>query len=152
MASIWYVVSSARVSVSSAPWGTVTYNPQGWKAPCYLITDDHYEDYDTFMRSVDWDHYSSGQDLRYLDRDHFFYQFHGSNFCSKPQEAVIGGPGDPTAPYLKYTYFTGAGGDADGPNLLFKYDTDPYELDNVSDVGGYSDEITYLNGKRFECH
>ncbi len=53
-----------RKQYNCAPWGTVTYNPQGWKAPCYLITDDHYEDYDTFMRSVDWDHYSSGQDPR----------------------------------------------------------------------------------------
>ena len=47
-----------------APWGTVTCNPQGWKAPCYLITDNHYSDYDTFMRSVDWEYYRSGRDPR----------------------------------------------------------------------------------------
>jgi len=47
-----------------APWGTVTRNPQGWKAPCYLITDNHYSGYDTFMRSVDWEYYRSGQDPR----------------------------------------------------------------------------------------
>lgn len=47
-----------------APWGTVTRNPQGWKAPCYLITDDHLPDYETLMRTVDWDYYCSGQDPR----------------------------------------------------------------------------------------
>ncbi len=47
-----------------APWGTVTRNPQGWKAPCYLITDTHYSDYQTFMESVDWDYYQSGRDPR----------------------------------------------------------------------------------------
>jgi len=47
-----------------APWGTVTRNPLGWKAPCYLITDTHYPDYETWLRSVDWDHYRSGKDPR----------------------------------------------------------------------------------------
>jgi len=47
-----------------APWGTVTYNPLGWKAPCYLITDAHYGDYADFMNAVDWDYYRSGEDRR----------------------------------------------------------------------------------------
>ncbi len=47
-----------------APWGTVTRNPMGWKAPCYLITDTHYPDYDTWLRSVDWEYYRSGKDPR----------------------------------------------------------------------------------------
>ena len=42
----------------------MTRNPQGWKAPCYLITDKHYADHETFMRSVDWEYYRSGQDSR----------------------------------------------------------------------------------------
>ena len=25
-----------------SPWTTVTRNPQGWKGPCYLITNGHY--------------------------------------------------------------------------------------------------------------
>lgn len=53
-----------RKQYSCAPWGTVTRNPQGWKAPCYLITDTHYADYETFMRSVDWAYYRSGRDPR----------------------------------------------------------------------------------------
>ncbi len=47
-----------------APWGTVTRNPHGWKAPCYLITDTHYPDYDSWLHSVDWDYYQSGRDPR----------------------------------------------------------------------------------------
>jgi hopanoid biosynthesis associated radical SAM protein HpnH len=51
-------------SYQCAPWGTVTRNPQGWKAPCYLITDTHYPDFDTWLNSVDWDYYQSGKDPR----------------------------------------------------------------------------------------
>ncbi len=49
---------------SCAPWGTVTHNSQGWKAPCYLITDSHYSDYQTFINTVDWEYYRSGKDPR----------------------------------------------------------------------------------------
>jgi len=47
-----------------APWGTVTYNPLGWKAPCYLITDTHYSGYQQFINTVDWEYYRSGKDPR----------------------------------------------------------------------------------------
>lgn len=46
------------------PWGNVTYNIKGWKAPCYLITDAHFENYSDFMRGVDWERYASGTDKR----------------------------------------------------------------------------------------
>lgn len=46
------------------PWGNVTYNIKGWKAPCYLITDGHYKTYEEFMSSVDWEKYQSGKDPR----------------------------------------------------------------------------------------
>src|SRR6202045_3169239 len=26
-------------------WGTPTFNPRGWKGPCYVITDNHYSSY-----------------------------------------------------------------------------------------------------------
>src|SRR6202041_3536571 len=29
-----------------SPWTTVTRNPQGWKGPCYLITNGHYKTLD----------------------------------------------------------------------------------------------------------
>ncbi|MEW6442989.1 MAG: adenosyl-hopene transferase HpnH [bacterium] len=53
-----------RKQYSCAPWGTVTRNPVGWKAPCYLITDTHYPDYRTWLGSVDWEYYRSGRDPR----------------------------------------------------------------------------------------
>lgn len=53
-----------RRRYACAPWGTVTRNPMGWKAPCYLITDGHYPDFGSFMASVDWDRYRSGKDPR----------------------------------------------------------------------------------------
>lgn len=46
------------------PWGNVTYNIAGWKAPCYLITDKHFEAYDEFIKSVDWDKYQARTDNR----------------------------------------------------------------------------------------
>jgi len=46
------------------PWGNVTYNIKGWKAPCYLITDTHFESYSDFIDQVNWDYYKSGKDKR----------------------------------------------------------------------------------------
>lgn len=46
------------------PWGNVTYNTSGWKAPCYLITDGHYDDYNEFMEKVDWESFGPGKDPR----------------------------------------------------------------------------------------
>lgn len=46
------------------PWGTVTYNPQGWKQPCYLLTDKHTASFDELMNDTDWDAYGPGRDPR----------------------------------------------------------------------------------------
>ncbi|MFH1874586.1 MAG: adenosyl-hopene transferase HpnH [Pseudomonadota bacterium] len=46
------------------PWGNVTYNIKGWKAPCYLITNEHYANYQDFMNKVNWDKFGPGQDKR----------------------------------------------------------------------------------------
>ena len=46
------------------PWGNITRNVKGWKAPCYLITDAHYDRYDDFMNQVKWDNYGPGKDKR----------------------------------------------------------------------------------------
>ena len=47
-----------------APWGTVTRNPQGWKAPCYLITDAHYDTFEELMTRTPWESYGQGNDHR----------------------------------------------------------------------------------------
>ncbi len=46
------------------PWGNPTRNTQGWKSPCYLITDTHYPTFRELMEQTDWDHYVSGKDPR----------------------------------------------------------------------------------------
>ena len=46
------------------PWGNPTRNPQGWKAPCYLITDAHYPTYQEMMAKTDWSRYGVGRDER----------------------------------------------------------------------------------------
>ena len=46
------------------PWGNVTYNVKGWKAPCYLITDKHVDSYQDFMSATKWGEYGPGKDKR----------------------------------------------------------------------------------------
>ena len=46
------------------PWGNPTRNTQGWKAPCYLITDTHYPSYREMMAKTDWNKYGVGKDER----------------------------------------------------------------------------------------
>jgi len=47
-----------------SPWGNPTFNPQGWKGPCYLITDAHYESFETLMRQTDWEKFEQRRDAR----------------------------------------------------------------------------------------
>lgn len=46
------------------PWGNPTRNTQGWKAPCYLITDRHYPTFREMMEKTDWSKYGVGKDER----------------------------------------------------------------------------------------
>jgi len=45
-----------------SPWSTVTYTPNGWKGPCYLIGKEHYETWDEFWNGVDWEYWESRED------------------------------------------------------------------------------------------
>jgi hopanoid biosynthesis associated radical SAM protein HpnH len=47
-----------------SPWGGPNYNPQGWKGPCYLITDGHYKTFDELMTQTDWEKYENRRDER----------------------------------------------------------------------------------------
>jgi len=38
-------------------WAIPTYNIKGWKAPCYLMTDGHYDGYQEMLEKVEWDKY-----------------------------------------------------------------------------------------------
>lgn len=48
-------------------WGNPTYNPKGWKAPCYLITDGHFATFKEFMEKTPWEKYGHGRDPRCED-------------------------------------------------------------------------------------
>lgn len=45
-------------------WGNPTYNTKGWRAPCYLMSDGHYETFSEFMEKTQWDRYGYGRDPR----------------------------------------------------------------------------------------
>jgi hopanoid biosynthesis associated radical SAM protein HpnH len=45
-------------------WGNPTYNVKGWKGPCYLITDGHYQSFEDLMTRTDWESYGHGNDPR----------------------------------------------------------------------------------------
>jgi hopanoid biosynthesis associated radical SAM protein HpnH len=50
-----------------SPWTTVTRNPQGWKGPCYLITNGHYKSFKEMHEVTDWEFYRTKQDVRCRD-------------------------------------------------------------------------------------
>src|SRR5258707_14108046 len=45
-------------------WGMPTYNVKGWKGPCYLITDAHFDTFEDFMTKTPWEKYGTGNDPR----------------------------------------------------------------------------------------
>jgi hypothetical protein len=48
-------------------WGNPTYNTQGWKGPCYLMTDAHHATFREFMENTPWERYGHGRDPRCED-------------------------------------------------------------------------------------
>jgi len=50
-----------------SPWTTVTRNPRGWKGPCYLITNGHYQSFKEMHAATDWEYYRTKQDFRCRD-------------------------------------------------------------------------------------
>jgi len=55
---------SGERELNCTPWGTVTYNPQGWKKPCYLLTDGHVSSFAELLDETDWDSLGPGYDTR----------------------------------------------------------------------------------------
>lgn len=55
---------SGRRELPCTAWGTPTYNVKGWKGPCYLITDAHYDTFEDLMTKTQWDDYGPGADPR----------------------------------------------------------------------------------------
>jgi hopanoid biosynthesis associated radical SAM protein HpnH len=48
-------------------WGNPTYNPRGWKGPCYLMTDAHHDNFKDFIANTEWEKYGRGRDPRCED-------------------------------------------------------------------------------------
>jgi len=48
-------------------WGNPTYNPRGWKGPCYLMTDAHHDTFKEFIEKTPWEKYGHGRDPRCED-------------------------------------------------------------------------------------
>jgi hopanoid biosynthesis associated radical SAM protein HpnH len=48
-------------------WGNPTYNPRGWKGPCYLMTDAHHETFQQLIENTPWEKYGHGRDPRCED-------------------------------------------------------------------------------------
>jgi len=48
---------AGKRELTCSAWAIPTYNVKGWKAPCYLITDDHYAGYQEMLEKVDWNKY-----------------------------------------------------------------------------------------------
>ena len=67
MSPIYYEYLRGERELSCVAWGTPTYNPRGWKAPCYPMTDGHYTSYKEFIENVDWEKYGPGRDPRCQD-------------------------------------------------------------------------------------
>lgn len=48
-------------------WGNPTYNPRGWKGPCYLMTDAHHQTFRELIEKTPWEKYGRGRDPRCED-------------------------------------------------------------------------------------
>lgn len=53
-----------RRELTCAAWANPTRNIQGWKGPCYLITDAHYASYRELIDATDWNRLGPGNDPR----------------------------------------------------------------------------------------
>ena len=45
-----------------SPWSTVTFTPNGWKGPCYLIGKKYTHSWEEFWNDTDWDYWESRKD------------------------------------------------------------------------------------------
>jgi hopanoid biosynthesis associated radical SAM protein HpnH len=48
-------------------WGNPTFNPRGWKGPCYLMTDAHHQTFKGLIEDTPWEKYGRGRDPRCKD-------------------------------------------------------------------------------------
>jgi hopanoid biosynthesis associated radical SAM protein HpnH len=50
--------------LTCAAWANPTYNVRGWRGPCYLLGDAHYDTYRELVEATDWTRLGPGGDVR----------------------------------------------------------------------------------------
>ena len=48
---------AGKRELTCTAWAIPTFNVKGWKAPCYLMTDGHYDGYQEMLSKVVWENY-----------------------------------------------------------------------------------------------
>jgi len=48
---------AGKRELTCTAWAIPTFNVRGWKAPCYLMTDGHYDSYAKMLAEVKWENY-----------------------------------------------------------------------------------------------
>lgn len=54
---IYFEFLAGKRDLTCSAWAIPTRNIRGWKGPCYLMTDGHYESYNELLDKVQWDNY-----------------------------------------------------------------------------------------------
>ena len=55
--TVYHEFLAGKRELTCTAWAIPTYNVRGWKAPCYLMTDGHYDGYQEMLAKVEWDKY-----------------------------------------------------------------------------------------------
>ncbi len=61
---IYWEFLQGKRELTCAAWASPTRNVRGWKGPCYLITDAHYDSFQELMENTPWENYGYGKDPR----------------------------------------------------------------------------------------
>lgn len=61
---LFFEFLEGKRDLKCSPWANPTRNVRGWKAPCYMITDEHYPTFKDLMANVDWEYFEEKLDPR----------------------------------------------------------------------------------------
>ncbi|WP_008337254.1 adenosyl-hopene transferase HpnH [Alicyclobacillus acidocaldarius] len=61
---IYFDFLQGKRELRCTPWAMPNRNPKGWKGPCYLLTDEHYETFQEMMEKTNWDEFGYGENPR----------------------------------------------------------------------------------------
>lgn len=61
---LYFEFLTGKIDLKCTPWSTPTRNPKGWKSPCYLLTDGHFNSFHELMEKTPWEKYGADNDPR----------------------------------------------------------------------------------------